>query len=134
MAAHHITYATGAFRRSAEELTRSMATYGIATRVFTPEDAGIRALRRQYPEIMRVKRGAGYWLWKPFLIDRTLAALPEGAILLYTDAALTAVSKPASLISLASTDNPIVLFEQGRPAGLLLPSRSANGHPDAASS
>lgn len=117
MAAHHITYATGAFRRSAEELAQSMATYGIATRIITPEDPGLRALRRQHPEIMRVKRGAGYWLWKPFLIGRTLAALPDGAILLYTDAALTAISDPAPLLSLASTDNPIVLFEQGRPVG-----------------
>ncbi len=117
MAVLHITYATSAFRRSAAELTRSMAAYGIASRTFAPRDPEIQELRRQYPQIMRTRRGAGYWLWKPFLIDRMLAALPDGALLLYTDAATIAVSDPGPLISLASTDNPIVLFEQGRAAG-----------------
>ena len=32
------------------------------------------------------KRGFGYWLWKPFLIWKTLEELPEGDLLVYLDA------------------------------------------------
>jgi hypothetical protein len=35
--------------------------------------------------IFSQKRGAGYWLWKPYFILETLQAIPENDILLYVD-------------------------------------------------
>ena len=32
------------------------------------------------------KRGAGYWLWKPYLIDRVMSKLQDGDYLVYADA------------------------------------------------
>ena len=31
------------------------------------------------------KKGAGYWLWKPKIIDETLKNIPEGSLLVYAD-------------------------------------------------
>ena len=35
--------------------------------------------------IMKNKRGYGYWLWKPYLIKKTIDTLQDGDILLYLD-------------------------------------------------
>lgn len=35
--------------------------------------------------ILDQKRGAGYWLWKPYILLKTLKELPEGAIVFYAD-------------------------------------------------
>ena len=32
------------------------------------------------------RRGFGFWSWKPYIIHRHLASLPEGEVLLYVDA------------------------------------------------
>lgn len=39
-------------------------------------------------------RGAGYWLWKPYLILKTLSALQEGDWLMYTDSGMHFVRNP----------------------------------------
>ena len=39
----------------------------------------------QHKEILSQKRGAGYWLWKPYLMQKTLNIMSEGDILFYID-------------------------------------------------
>jgi len=43
--------------------------------------------------ILQESYGAGYWLWKPYIILETLRKIPEGSILLYADSGLF-FSKP----------------------------------------
>jgi hypothetical protein len=40
---------------------------------------------QKHQEILSQKRGVGYWLWKPYLILKTLNMMPENDILLYVD-------------------------------------------------
>ena len=35
--------------------------------------------------ILKEKRGVGLWLWKPYIIDKTLKKIPEGDMILYLD-------------------------------------------------
>jgi hypothetical protein len=42
---------------------------------------------KQHP-ILQQKIGAGYWLWKPYLILKTLQNIPDGAIVMYADSGL----------------------------------------------
>lgn len=35
--------------------------------------------------ILSAKRGAGYWLWKPYLMLKTLKELPENSVVVYLD-------------------------------------------------
>tara|TARA_R110002124_G_scaffold149793_6_gene315976 strand:- start:2092 stop:2721 length:630 start_codon:yes stop_codon:yes gene_type:complete len=61
---------------------------------------------------MAQRRGRGYWLWKPYLINEALQAASDGDLILYTDAAVTIVSDPAPLLAVTEL-HPIVLFNQG---------------------
>lgn len=36
-------------------------------------------------EILSVHRGGGLWLWKPYIIKKTMQAAPENAIIIYSD-------------------------------------------------
>jgi hypothetical protein len=39
---------------------------------------------KQHP-VLNEKYGAGYWLWKPYLLLKTLYSVPDGSIVLYAD-------------------------------------------------
>jgi hypothetical protein len=39
----------------------------------------------QNKEVLNEKAGAGYWLWKPYVILKTLEHMPENAVLVYAD-------------------------------------------------
>jgi hypothetical protein len=60
---------------------------------------------------MSRSQGAGYWLWKPWIILDTLRSVPDGTLVLYTDVAVTIVADLDPLLALADT-YPIVLFER----------------------
>lgn len=40
---------------------------------------------RDYREILSSEKGAGYWLWKPYLIDKTMKELGPDDIIFYMD-------------------------------------------------
>ena len=76
--------------------------------------------------ILNEKTGAGFWLWKPYLILKTLEQIPEGDVLLYIDSGLL-ISRPISefIIDMLKTKD-IVLFDYDNPE-YGTASRSANG-------
>ena len=39
-------------------------------------------------KILDAKRGAGYWLWKPYVVLKTLQQIPEGAVMIYLDSGM----------------------------------------------
>ena len=109
MTVHHITYATKAFNQSVAELTESAAKFGVRTTVFRPDAPEIAPLRASSADIMAEEKGAGYWLWKPFLIATALKMAAEGDIVFYTDAGLRLISSPDPLFKIA-LDQDILLF------------------------
>ena len=42
----------------------------------------------KFSTIMNSKRGAGYWLWKPYIIHETMDRCEKDDIIFYSDAAL----------------------------------------------
>ena len=105
----HISFTTANFSQAARMLTKSARQYELETRLYDPGHPVIAALRERYPAIMNAKRGAGYWLWKPFIILDAMNNVPDGTPILYTDVALTFVADPAPLLALAK-DHPVCLF------------------------
>lgn len=63
-------------------------------------------------KILTQKRGAGYWIWKPYIILETFKNLDEGDIVLYSDAAIIVVNNLSPLWELADK-NSIVTFRLG---------------------
>jgi hypothetical protein len=61
---------------------------------------------------MSVRKGAGFWLWKPFIIRHALSQAQEGDAVIYTDAGMIVVGDPALLLGV-TRDHPVVLFRSG---------------------
>ena len=59
-------------------------------------------------------RGAGYWLWKPYIILDAMAQVPDGTPVLYADCGVEYVDDPAPLLSLLE-GRDIVLFDNRLP-------------------
>lgn len=55
------------------------------------------------------KRGAGYWLWKPYIILKTLKMMPENDVLLYVDSSGIFMNHIDSLLDLVN-NHDFVLF------------------------
>jgi len=58
--------------------------------------------------ILEQPRGAGYWLWKPYIIYNNLCRLNKGDVLIYTDAGVEIVNNLNHIID--RMDNDVFLF------------------------
>ena len=105
---HHITYADESMSISAQFASISAVSFGLKSCIYTPDmiepsfyDANI--------DILKQPRGAGYWLWKPYIIYRELSEglYDENDWILYTDAGVEIVHDPSLLLDLKED---IVLF------------------------
>ncbi|MCM2436325.1 hypothetical protein [Agrobacterium rosae] len=106
----HVSYATSNFSQAAQIIQKSARRFGIYdSRVYCPEDPVIRSLSTTHSKIMTQRRGAGYWLWKPYVIGDVLDNVADGTVVVYTDVAMTFVADPTPLLNLVA-GNPIALF------------------------
>lgn len=55
------------------------------TIAYGPQDIDEK-FRTEHADILQQPRGNGYWLWKPYVIYKTLLQLQEGDVLVYADA------------------------------------------------
>lgn len=91
MKRHFLTFGAG---KSWPSAARRLSQQAEATEVFSSVnvETGDEIFDR-YPSfrvhedfVRSNRRGWGYWLWKPFLIERYLERIPEGDLLFYLDA------------------------------------------------
>lgn len=64
----------------------------------------------QNKQILDQKRGAGVWLWKPYILCKALERLPENSIVVYTDAP-TLFIKPVDKYLTLMGDEDVLLIE-----------------------
>jgi len=109
-----ISFATDAMRHAGG--IRRLAVSAIQTggldgiKMFGPEHLDKQFVASTTNVIGR-RRGAGYWLWKPYLINRTLHEMSEGDLLFYVDAQLYFVSTSDPLFEMVLVEpSGIVLF------------------------
>jgi len=69
---------------------------------------------QQHAEILRHKKGAGFWLWKPWVILHTLESIPENDVLIYTDVGVLFRKPILPLVALAQ-QHEIILLEYSAP-------------------
>lgn len=65
----------------------------------------------QNKEILDYKKGAGYWLWKPYYILEALKKVGDGDIIIYCDNSFYFISSPKPLIDIVLKEN-FLLFGQ----------------------
>lgn len=61
-------------------------------------------------QILDQPRGAGYWLWKPYFIHKTLHNMNEGDLLFYSDSGAHFICGIESLYNKLDNQNKILLF------------------------
>jgi hypothetical protein len=67
------------------------------TKIYGPKDID-QKFRKANAAILDQQRGCGYWLWKPYLIDRELKKMADGDILIYADAGVEIVNNVNHII------------------------------------
>lgn len=62
-------------------------------------------------KIISQKKGLGFWLWKPYIIQKSLEKLKKGDILIYIDAGVLIIDSLAPIIEICNSQSPIMVFE-----------------------
>jgi len=113
-----INYADQGFIRAQQENARSALTIGGFDQVicYGRHDLDLY-FRWRNRRLLSESRGAGYWLWKPYITLRTLRQrLRDGDILAYCDSDARFVSciDPLVQICLSQSEPRIVVFTRRR--------------------
>lgn len=111
-----ICYADGraVHLRNQEALIRSARRKGF-DRVFAYRRHDLTEdFRRAHRHILDLRRGAGYWLWKPYLIQETLRRAQAGDVVIYLDAGMI-VRRPLDGLIDEAVRSDLVVFRGSRP-------------------
>ena len=84
---HFITYANEVFEEAKRRLVLEAHEFGIFTTIngYGPNDLSLE-FQTKYKEILDMKRGGGYWIWKQEIIRQSVNRLRDGDYLIYLDA------------------------------------------------
>jgi hypothetical protein len=110
-----VCYASENMYISQERLVVSSFKYGVE-KTFTYSKRDIDELfYKLNKETLDAERGAGYWLWKPYVVNKALHSgyLQDGDILIYSDAGVEIVAPVKCLID--AMDENIMFFSNGHP-------------------
>lgn len=78
---------------------------------YSPADLD-SGFKRRNAHILGQARGAGYWLWKPYIIHQTLAASAANDLLCYSDAGSLFTRSVAPLVAaMQRTQQDVIAFE-----------------------
>ena len=76
---------SGEYDENIQQLTESVKTFShFEVIIFNKKDIDLK-FKEQNEDILTKKRGGGYWLWKPYIINETLKNIDEQDILFYCD-------------------------------------------------
>ncbi len=107
-----ISYADGpdAHYSNQSALVQSAVNKGIdAIRMYNKKDLDQDFLTKN-ASMLTDNWGAGYWIWKPYIILKTLESVPENDVVLYFDAGIKIIKDLTPIINLTQQKD-IVLFE-----------------------
>jgi hypothetical protein len=111
-----ICYADGAAVHAANRalLVRSARQMGIDSILACSGGDLDENFRREHRHILERRRGAGYWLWKPYLIRECLRGTDPGDVVCYLDAGLVVRRHLGPLIRQAE-EHDLLAFRGSRP-------------------
>lgn len=81
-----ISYGNEKFKNSRERIKKQAIDLDIfdSVTVYTPEDLP-KDFTEKFNTVLSMNRGAGYWIWKPFIVHNTLLNIKDGDLLVYVD-------------------------------------------------
>lgn len=97
----HINYADGGFYQSQRQNSESALSVGCLDKSIMCNKNDIDSeFLSEKAHILTQKRGAGYWLWKPYIILKHLKQLSENDYLIYTDSGMLFVDCIDNLLNI----------------------------------
>lgn len=107
-----VNYATKNFYRSQERLNVSAQKFGIDQVFFyREEDLLGTEFYRKNREILDQPRGAGYYIWKPYVILDALSKVNENDMVVYCDSGIEIIDDLDPLFEICHKQGGIVLFQ-----------------------
>lgn len=109
-----VSFATPEFYTANKRLITSAKHFGIDKYItYTKNDIVNTEFWNQNKTILTQKRGAGYWLWKPYVILKTLNEINENDYVIYSDSGIEIISDLNILFTLCHDNNGIFLINCG---------------------
>jgi hypothetical protein len=108
-----ISFGDKSYYGSLKALKTTSIKYGAdSVIVYTQEWLKNTSFWKENTNILIQRRGAGYWIWKPYIILETFKKLNDGDLVLYSDAAVMITNNLSPLWDLGNKHS-IVLFHHG---------------------
>lgn len=105
-----ISFATGKFVQSQKLLEKKAIEMGADIVINYDQNSLDKKFVKENYNILKHSKGSGYWLWKPYLILKTLLESEEDDIILYADSGMYPIQPLSYLFDLAKV-NDICLFQ-----------------------
>nr|VFJ63128.1 MAG: hypothetical protein BECKFW1821A_GA0114235_11423 [Candidatus Kentron sp. FW] len=87
MKIHFVTYGNGIYANALERIKKEAEDFGMFDLIHLYEpDKLPREFSKRFRSILKMPRGAGYWIWKPCIIAEVLGEMSDGDYLVYADA------------------------------------------------
>lgn len=107
------SFSTPDYKPYLNKLIKSARKFGIKkTLIYGINDLTKAEFYRKHYTTFQQKTGFGYWLWKPFFVNKALSEIKYGDVLFYVDAASLFIADPGPLVNIALTnESGIVAFD-----------------------
>jgi hypothetical protein len=110
MKTHLLIYGTQNYTNAINSLIKSSKNFFDEHHVFGPSDID-EDFYKKNQNILDLKKGAGYFLWKPYIIHETLKKVNDGDIVFYVDAGNIFINDPTFIYEKLQENNGIILFD-----------------------
>lgn len=112
MTTYLVSFASKQFEKSQRRLENSALEFGFSRselKSFRQQDIRGTEFYSRNRRILRQKKGAGYWLWKPYIILQTLAEAQPGDVVVYSDCGAEIISPLDPIIDLCRDIGGVLL-------------------------
>lgn len=105
-----INYADDNFREAQKFNTKTAYNKGKVDKVieYSPNDIDPEFFKKN-ANILSKKKGGGYWLWKPYIIYKTLEQMKDGDYLFYCDSGAAYINKVKYLIDVLEASRQYIM-------------------------
>lgn len=118
MKIHLVNFATPNFYNAQKRLNKSALRFGVDQCIsYNKSVLQKTEFYKKYKNILDQERGAGYWLWKPFIILEALRSAEYGDIVIYSDSGAEVLAPLEPLTDLCQQKGGILLFNVHTPNG-----------------
>jgi len=108
-----VTYSTIEYQKKANFLAKTAKVIAGFDKVLSYTDNDIdNDFKKTYSSILKHEKGAGFWLWKPYILMKAISAVQYNDYIFYADAASFFIGKIDILINVMEDNNQeIMAFE-----------------------